>query len=39
VQDHHVRVALGDRDLVMAQVDGLKAMLDGLDSRRPAATT
>jgi hypothetical protein len=37
--DHHVRVALGDRDLVMAQVDGLATMLDGLVSRRPFTTT
>ena len=37
--EHHVRVALGDRDLVMAQVDGLATMLDGLDSRRPSTTT
>ena len=32
--DHHVHVALGDRDLVMAQVDGLRTMLDGLVSKR-----
>lgn len=37
--DHHVRVALGDRDLVMAQVDGLTTMLDGLVSRRHFKTT
>ncbi|PRY69356.1 hypothetical protein B0I08_10228 [Glaciihabitans tibetensis] len=37
--DHHVRVALGDRDLVMAQVDGLSTMLDGRASRRPFTTT
>ncbi|WP_411701494.1 hypothetical protein [Conyzicola sp.] len=37
--DHHVRVALGDRDLVMAQVEGLTTMLDGLKSPRPVTTT
>ncbi|MET4580532.1 hypothetical protein ABIE21_000022 [Conyzicola nivalis] len=34
--DHHVRVALGDRDLVMAQVDGLTTMLDGRVAPRPS---
>lgn len=29
----HVRVALGDRELVLAQVDGIDAMLDGRDPR------
>ena len=37
--DHHVRVALGDRDLVTAQVDGLTTMLDGLVSRRHFTAT
>ncbi|AWB86926.1 hypothetical protein [Mycetocola zhujimingii] len=31
--DYHVRVALGDRQLVLAQVDGLPTMLQGRDAR------
>ncbi|GAA1130388.1 hypothetical protein [Arthrobacter flavus] len=37
--DHHVRVALGDRGLVMAQIDGLTTMLDGMASPRQFKTT
>ena len=34
--ENHVRVALGDRDLAISQVDGLTTMLDGRDARRPS---
>jgi hypothetical protein len=36
--NYHVRVALGDRDLVTSQMDGLTTMLDGRDSRQNLRT-